>query len=80
MTTRLQKAIAMVQQLPKNKQDQYADLLIKVLNEKSDLIETLSLISRTPEERVKKLKAFAESFSGGADLSDEALRRINMYD
>lgn len=80
MTARLQEAIERVQELPGSEQDWFADLLLEALNANKENQELPFWVRATPKERAQRIRAWADSFTGGVGLPDEALRRINMYD
>ncbi len=80
MTTRLKEAIERVQELPEDKQDWFADMLLQALNAAKDKDDLPFWVRATPEERAQTFEEWVNSFSGGAGIPDEALRRVNMYD
>ena len=80
MTTRLKKAIERVQELPEEKQDWFAQMLLEALDATKDRDDLPFWMRATPEERAQAFEEWGKSFTGGAGIPDEALRRINMYD
>jgi hypothetical protein len=80
MTTRLRKAIERVQELPDEKQDWLAQLLLEALDAARDRKDLPFWLTATPEQRAVAFEEWVKSFTGGAGIPDEALRRVNMYD
>lgn len=63
-----------VESIPNNVPKQYRLILSPVLPEQP------FWATATPEERAERFHQWVQSHKGGVNLSDEALRRENIYD
>lgn len=80
MTTQLKKALDRVQELPEEQQNWVADLVLRALDTSQGLIQSPFWATKSPNEHAQAFRKWSQSFKGGANLPDEALRRVNMYD